>query len=327
MYGTSDPLEVKLENGGGNFKTGYNIKTGLNEWFIGQEGSAITGFRITDVDAAEVRFQIDESTGNVGIGTTSPNASALLHVSATNKGLLIPNVALTTITDNITIPSPAASLLVYNTNLAMVGGTGVGYYYNSNTAAAPAWVMLATAGSGNAPWSRSAPNIFLSNNTDSVGIGTKTPLAKLQVVKFPGTGGSSAIFSGGSVGIGDGNKDNNQAIFVWLNNASGASINVGEIVIVHPTTPMGVTTTNIAAHTAVTGVALDNIPSGTDGRIAISGVVFVKIGAAAVSAGQHVITSTTAGQADGVVSPPNGSSIGVWLENGAAGALKRVLLK
>lgn len=78
LYGVSDPLQVTVENGGGNFKTGYHIKTALNEWFIGQDGPSATGFRITDKDAAAVRLQIDQ-IGRVGIGTTS--ASEKLHVS------------------------------------------------------------------------------------------------------------------------------------------------------------------------------------------------------------------------------------------------------
>lgn len=73
----SGNMEIALENGGGNFKTGYKIKTGLNEWFIGQEALATSGFRITDVDASSVRFQIDQS-GNVGIGTINPTGK--LHV-------------------------------------------------------------------------------------------------------------------------------------------------------------------------------------------------------------------------------------------------------
>jgi hypothetical protein len=50
---------------------------------------------------------------NVGIGTNSPDNSAMLEVYATNKGLLIPR--LTTI-QRIAILSPAAGLLVYDTD-------------------------------------------------------------------------------------------------------------------------------------------------------------------------------------------------------------------
>ncbi len=80
--------------------------------------------------------------GSVGINNdgTSPNASAMLDVSATNKGLLIPNVELRSINDIETIQNPALSLLVYNTAI----GTGVtpGYYYWNGAG----WAALAGVG-------------------------------------------------------------------------------------------------------------------------------------------------------------------------------------
>jgi hypothetical protein len=52
------------------------------------------------------------STGNVGIGTTSPSASALLDVSSTTQGLLPPRM---TGVQRDAISSPAAGLMIYNT--------------------------------------------------------------------------------------------------------------------------------------------------------------------------------------------------------------------
>lgn len=63
----------------------------------------------------------------VGIGTNNPDASAQLHVQATNRGVLIPNVKLTSTTDVVTIKSPAESLLVFNTETAP--DIKPGYYY------------------------------------------------------------------------------------------------------------------------------------------------------------------------------------------------------
>ncbi|MDO8999540.1 MAG: hypothetical protein Q7W45_07235 [Bacteroidota bacterium] len=79
---------------------------------------------------------------NVGINATgaAPVVSAMLDVAATNKGLLIPNVNLTSNTDAATIPTPAAGLLVYNTNAALP--CGAGYYYNSGTTVSPAWLCF-----------------------------------------------------------------------------------------------------------------------------------------------------------------------------------------
>ena len=58
---------------------------------------------------------VAKDNGQVGIGTSSPNASAALEVASVNKGMLIPRVALTGPTDQTTIVSPATGLMVYNT--------------------------------------------------------------------------------------------------------------------------------------------------------------------------------------------------------------------
>ena len=78
----------------------------------------------------------------VGIGTTSPNASSMLDITSTNSGLLIPRVALVSTSDVATIASPVTSLLVYNSGFAPNG-----YYYWNGTL----WVLLATG--NNTDWS------------------------------------------------------------------------------------------------------------------------------------------------------------------------------
>jgi hypothetical protein len=52
---------------------------------------------------------------NVGIGTASPNASAILDVQSTTKGVRMPN--MTTAQKNA-IVTPAAGLMVYDTTLS-----------------------------------------------------------------------------------------------------------------------------------------------------------------------------------------------------------------
>lgn len=80
----------------------------------------------------------------VGIGTTSPNASSMLDITSTNSGLLIPRIKLLNSTDVFTILTPAPSLLVYNE-----GGVGFlnppGYYYWNGVV----WLQLATAAAAN----------------------------------------------------------------------------------------------------------------------------------------------------------------------------------
>jgi hypothetical protein len=80
----------------------------------------------------------------VGIGTSTPDASAKLDLTATNKGFLPPRVTLTGTADVSTIASPATGLLVYNTATAGTAPAAVqpGYYYYNGSR----WVPLAIPG-------------------------------------------------------------------------------------------------------------------------------------------------------------------------------------
>lgn len=71
---------------------------------------------------------------NVGIGTTIPDASAILELQSTSKGLLIPRM---TNAQMNAIPSPATGLLVFNT-------TDNSIYINRSTG----WINLNTSISG-----------------------------------------------------------------------------------------------------------------------------------------------------------------------------------
>jgi hypothetical protein len=67
----------------------------------------------TGANLAE-RISID-SSGNLGIGTNSPSASAILDAQSTTKGVRMPNM---TTTQKNAISSPAAGLMVFDTTLA-----------------------------------------------------------------------------------------------------------------------------------------------------------------------------------------------------------------
>jgi len=64
-------------------------------------------------------------------------ASAMLDVKSSNKGLLIPRIAIPDLTVAAPVATPAVSLLVYNTNAS----TGEGYYYWSGSS----WTRFQTA--------------------------------------------------------------------------------------------------------------------------------------------------------------------------------------
>ena len=61
----------------------------------------------------------------VGIGTTTPDASSALDITSTTKGLLIPRM---TETQRDAISSPANGLMIYQTD-----GTVGFYYYNGSS--------------------------------------------------------------------------------------------------------------------------------------------------------------------------------------------------
>jgi trimeric autotransporter adhesin len=79
-------------------------------------------------------FSNQKIISQIGIGTTSPDPSSVMEMESTNAGLLIPRINLSSTTDTVTIPSPAISLLIYNTNATL----GEGFYYWNGTS----WTSL-----------------------------------------------------------------------------------------------------------------------------------------------------------------------------------------
>jgi hypothetical protein len=101
---------------------------------------------------------------NTGIGTSSPNASAILDITSTSKGLLTPR--MTTGFRNA-IGAPAKGLLVYDSSL----NTFV--FHNGS-----AWTELINT--NNNLWLKNGVNIY--TNAVNTGIGTGTPGFALHVV-------------------------------------------------------------------------------------------------------------------------------------------------
>ena len=87
---------------------------------------------------------------NVGINNNGavPNASAMLDIVASDKGLLVPRFALSDITVAAPVTSPAVSLIVYNTATSGSVPNNVvpGFYYWDGSK----WVAF--AGSGGKDW-------------------------------------------------------------------------------------------------------------------------------------------------------------------------------
>jgi hypothetical protein len=135
---------------------------------------------------------------NVGINATgaNPNASAMLDVSSTNSGLLIPRVALTASNAAGPITTPATSLLVYNTATAGTAPNNVtpGFYYWNGTA----WVALLANAGTNGGWNLTGNSgtdatlnflgttddhqvVFKSNNANYAQMGSRQTLGLVDV--------------------------------------------------------------------------------------------------------------------------------------------------
>lgn len=111
---------------------------------------------------------------NIGINSTgaAPAASAMLDISSTDKGLLIPRVALTATNAAGPISAPATSLLVYNTATAGVSPNNVipGYYYWSGTA----WIAFTNSAASSTAWTLGGNTGITTSNF--LGTGDDMPL-------------------------------------------------------------------------------------------------------------------------------------------------------
>ena len=141
-----------------------------------------------------------------GIGTTTPNASAKLDVTATDRGFLPPRVALTA--SNVFAPitgtsSAAAGLLIYNTATAGTVPNNVvpGYYFWNGTA----WIQISNGlivdASKTSSFSVAAADnnkLFLINSSTSVTVTVPSGLPIGFACQFIQTGAGSVILLGGS---------------------------------------------------------------------------------------------------------------------------------
>ena len=109
----------------------------------------------------------------VGIGTTTPDASSILELESTTQGMLTPRMLQS---ERDLIGTPATGLLIYQTD-----NTPGFYYYNGS-----AWVPF---GGVDNDWTVSGNDMY-NANTGNVGVGNTVPTAKFHITGTASPGGS-----------------------------------------------------------------------------------------------------------------------------------------
>lgn len=110
-------------------------------------------------------FHLSAQSVSVNNNGSAPHASAMLDVSSTTKGMLIPRM---TTAQRTAITSPAAGLQVFDTD------SNSFWFYSG-----AGWVQIAAGGATNY-WSLNGANVF-NNTAGNVGIGTNIPSEKFTV--------------------------------------------------------------------------------------------------------------------------------------------------
>lgn len=162
----------------------------------------------------------------VGIGTTTPDPSSILDIKSANKGILLPSVAVTSLTDNVTVASPANGLIIWNNGLGGLTDTGLYYWSNQkwNKISVTGAANAISSGSSGTSWNNSATNG--GNNTGSgttLALGTNTYddlIFKVNSVKSGRLGTDNSI----SLGLGANAGQNGIAIGISGSAYQGVSI-------------------------------------------------------------------------------------------------------
>jgi len=147
------------------------------------------------------------SQDNVGIGTTTPDPSAILDLSSNNKGLLIPRVTLNDHTTPAPITNPATGLLIYNYN----GSEPHGFWYWDGSQ----WVQVGTGSSSGGGTLDDAYNFggsgagrIINANNGAVEINMTTSALNTEALTITASNGSTSAPSSGiyitNSGIGGG---------------------------------------------------------------------------------------------------------------------------
>lgn len=129
-------------------------------------------------------------SAQVGIGTTTPDASTALHVVSTSSGILIPRM---TQAERNGITTPATGLLIYQTNSTpgfyyyngttwVTFGAGNGWSLTGNTGTNDAINVLGTTDANDFIIGTDGNEVIRVATSGNVGLNTTAPSAKLHIV-------------------------------------------------------------------------------------------------------------------------------------------------
>lgn len=99
-----------------------------------------------------------------GFGISIPNSDAVIDLTATNKGMLLPRIALTSLTSFSPLTAHETGMAVYNTTTAGTGVNGItpGYYFNDGTK----WIRMYD--DSNAPWNNVVTQKAATNQNQDI---------------------------------------------------------------------------------------------------------------------------------------------------------------
>ena len=176
-------LNWSMNNGG--YAAGiYNQGTGSNNNGLAVKvASSVSGTRILDLSAgaaqstAGTSVMVVKADGKVGIGIPNPDGSALLDITSTTRGMLIPRMSKT---EKNGILSPATGLLIFQNAPDSIGF----YYYNGSN-----WTwMFSNSNADSLAWRTGGNSGTTINNF--LGTRTNNPLIiktnDAEVARFTG---------------------------------------------------------------------------------------------------------------------------------------------
>jgi hypothetical protein len=303
--GSSASFDVTIGYQSGRFSHGFNTFVGYQAGgYNAGSGNTIIGYQSGQ--------NAQTMAGNTLIGY---QAAGYPYGSPSNQ----------TYSSNTVVGTMAGYQLTGNSNGNTLLGTYAGYSITTGTGN----IVIGMGQDVVSPAANSQINIGgvyygdIAGGTASIGLTAVndyhstvagTP-AKLMV------NGSARV--NGPVELGDVNAVGPQPVVVWLQNNYASTVSSGTVVIA---SGGGFVPSTAAAQTSVIGVVYEpgGITAGTYGRVAVAGVISVQTNTA-VNAGEHVISSSSAGLATSTSTPTAGASLGVWLAPASAGWGRAVL--